>query len=231
MNKELFKVELTKQGIELSEQQNEQFAYYFKRLVEQNKLHNLTSITDEEGVYEKHFFDSISVGFGFDLNNLDVLDVGSGGGFPGMPLRIAFPNMKLSILDSTAKKIVFLDNLAKEMELENVTPIVARAEEYKDKKFDVVTARGVANLTMLLELVCNLVKKDGYFVAMKGSKYQEELDAASNAIKVLGYKLVKKTEYKLPDEDSSRCNLYFKKVKDHENKYPRNFGTMKKKPL
>ena len=231
MNKELFKVELTKQGIELSEQQNEQFAYYFKRLVEQNKLHNLTSITDEEGVYEKHFFDSISVGFGFDLNNLEVLDVGSGGGFPGMPLRIAFPNMKLSILDSTAKKIVFLDNLAKEMELENVTPIVARAEEYKDKKFDVVTARGVANLTMLLELVCNLVKKDGYFVAMKGSKYQEELDAASNAIKVLGYKLVKKTEYKLPDEDSSRCNLYFKKVKDHENKYPRNFGTMKKKPL
>ena len=231
MNKELFKVELTKQGIELSEQQNEQFAYYFKRLVEQNKLHNLTSITDEEGVYEKHFFDSISVGFGFDLNNLDVLDVGSGGGFPGMPLRIAFPNMKLSILDSTAKKIVFLDNLAKEMKLENVTPIVARAEEYKDKKFDVVTARGVANLTMLLELVCNLVKKDGYFVAMKGSKYQEELDAASNAIKVLGYKLVKKTEYKLPDEDSSRCNLYFKKVKDHENKYPRNFGTMKKKPL
>ena len=171
------------------------------------------------------------MGFGFDLNKLDVLDVGSGGGFPGMPLRIAFPNMKLSILDSTAKKIVFLDNLAKEMELENVTPIVARAEEYKDKKFDVVTARGVANLTMLLELVCNLVKKDGYFVAMKGSKYQEELDAASNAIKVLGYKLVKKTEYKLPDEDSSRCNLYFKKVKDHENKYPRNFGTMKKKPL
>ena len=231
MNKELFKVELTKQGIELSEQQNEQFAYYFKRLVEQNKLHNLTSITDEEGVYEKHFFDSISVGFGFDLNNLDVLDVGSGGGFPGMPLRIAFPNMKLSILDSTAKKIVFLDNLAKEMKLENVTPIVARAEEYKDKKFDVVTARGVANLTMLLELVCNLVKKDGYFVAMKGSKYQEELDAASNAIKVLGYKLVKKTEYKLPDEDSSRCNLYFKKVKEHDNKYPRNFGTMKKKPL
>ena len=231
MNKELFKVELTKQGIELSEQQNEQFAYYFKRLVEQNKLHNLTSITDEEGVYEKHFFDSISVGFGFDLNNLDVLDVGSGGGFPGMPLRIAFPNMKLSILDSTAKKIVFLDNLAKEMKLENVTPIVARAEEYKDKKFDVVTARGVANLTMLLELVCNLVKKDGYFVAMKGSKYQEELDAASNAIKVLGYKLVKKTEYKLPDEDSSRCNLYLKKVKDHDNKYPRNFGTMKKKPL
>lgn len=231
MNRELFKVELSKQGIELSEQQNEQFAYYFKRLVEQNKLHNLTSITDEEGVYEKHFFDSISVGFGFDLNNLDVLDVGSGGGFPGMPLRIAFPNMKLSILDSTAKKIVFLDNLAKEMELENVTPIVARAEEYQDKKFDVVTARGVANLTMLLELVCNLVKKDGYFVAMKGSKYQEELDAASNAIKVLGYKLVKKTEYKLPEEDSSRCNLYFKKVKDHDNKYPRNFGTMKKKPL
>ena len=231
MNRELFKVELSKQGIELSEQQNEQFAYYFKRLVEQNKLHNLTSITDEEGVYEKHFFDSISVGFGFDLNNLDVLDVGSGGGFPGMPLRIAFPNMKLSILDSTAKKIVFLDNLAKEMELENVTPIGARAEEDQDKKFDVVTARGVANLTMLLELVCNLVKKDGYFVAMKGSKYQEELDAASNAIKVLGYKLVKKIEYKLPDEDSSRCNLYFKKVKDHDNKYPRNFGTMKKKPL
>jgi 16S rRNA (guanine527-N7)-methyltransferase len=121
MNKELFKVELSKKGIDLSEQQNEQFAYYFKRLVEQNKLHNLTSITDEEGVYEKHFFDSISVGFGFDLNNLDVLDVGSGGGFPGMPLRIAFPNMKLSILDSTAKKIVFLDNLAKEMELKNVT--------------------------------------------------------------------------------------------------------------
>lgn len=231
MNKELFKVELEKNGIRLSEQQEEQFAYYFKRLVEQNKLHNLTSITDEEGVYEKHFFDSISVGFNFDLNNLDVVDVGSGGGFPGMPLRIAFPKMKLSILDSTAKKIVFLDNLAKEMKLENVTPIVSRAEEYKGKKFDVVTARGVANLTMLLELVCNLVKKDGYFVAMKGSKFQEELEAAKNAIKVLGFKLERKEEYKLPDEDSSRCNLYFKKIKEHDSKYPRNFGTMKKKPL
>lgn len=231
MNKELFKVELEKNGIRLSEQQEEQFAYYFKRLVEQNKLHNLTSITDEEGVYEKHFFDSISVGFNFDLNNLDVVDVGSGGGFPGMPLRIAFPKMKLSILDSTAKKIVFLDNLAKEMKLENVTPIVSRAEEYKGKKFDVVTARGVANLTMLLELVCNLVKKDGYFVAMKGSKFQEELEAAKNAIKVLGFELERKEEYKLPDEDSSRCNLYFKKIKEHDSKYPRNFGTMKKKPL
>lgn len=231
MNKELFKVELEKKGINLSEQQHDQFAYYFKRLVEQNKLHNLTSITDEEGVYEKHFFDSISVGFGFDLNNLDVLDVGSGGGFPGMPLRIAFPNMKLSILDSTAKKIVFLDNLAKELELDNVTPIVARAEEYKDKKFDVVTARGVANLTMLLELVCDLVKKDGYFVAMKGSKYLEELEAATNAIKVLGFSLERKVEYKLPDEESFRCNLYFKKIKNHDPKYPRNFGTMKKKPL
>ena len=115
--------------------------------------------------------------------------------------------------------------------LDNVTPIVSRAEEYKEKKFDVVTARGVANLTMLLELVCNLVKKDGYFVAMKGSKYLEELDAAKNAIKLLGYELVKKVEYKLPTEDSSRCNLYFKKVKNHDDKYPRNFGTMKKKPL
>ena len=231
MNKELFKIELANKGIELSEQQVEQYAYYFKRLVEQNKLHNLTSITDEEGVYEKHFYDSISVGFGLDLNDLDCLDVGSGGGFPGMPLRIAFPNMKLSILDSTAKKIVFLDNLAKELNLDNVTPIVSSAEEFKEKKFDVVTARGVANLTMLLELVCNLVKKDGYFVAMKGSKYLEELDAAKNAIKVLGYELVKKVEYKLPTEESSRCNLYFKKVKNHDTKYPRNFGTMKKKPL
>lgn len=231
MNKELFKIELSKKGIELSEQQLDQYAYYFKRLVEQNKLHNLTSITDEEGVYEKHFFDSISVGFNFNLDNLDVVDVGSGGGFPGMPLRIAFPKMKLSILDSTAKKIVFLDNLAKELSLDNVTPIVSRAEEYQGKKFDVVTARGVANLTMLLELVCNLVKKGGYFIAMKGAKYQEELDSAMNAIKVLGFKLERKEEYKLPTEDSMRCNLYFKKVKEHDAKYPRNFGTMKKKPL
>lgn len=231
MKKEEFVQHLKENNINLNEQQIEQFAYYFKRLVEQNKLHNLTSITDEEGVYEKHFYDSLSVGFDFSLDNLDVVDVGSGGGFPGMPLQIAFPSMKLHILDSTAKKIIFLASLSEELNLEHVEPIVARAEEYHDKKFDVVTARGVASLNVLLELCVNLVKKDGYLVALKGSRYEEELKEAKNAIKTLGYELVKKQTYTLPDEGSTRCNLFFKKVKEHDKKYPRNYGSLKKKPL
>lgn len=231
MNKLSFLENLKEKGIELNNTQKDQFEKYFESLVAQNKLHNLTSITDEEGVYEKHFFDSISVSFGADLNNLDVLDVGSGGGFPGVPLKITYPKMNLYILDSTEKKVRFLKSLADSMGLENVYPIVSRAEEYKEKKFDIVTARGVASLRVLLELCADLVKEGGMFVAMKGAKYQEELNEASKAIKILGYELVEEVLYTLPSENANRCNLYFKKAKKHDPKYPRNFGAIKKKPL
>lgn len=231
MNKTQFIEFLKEKNIILNEEMLTKFDNYFVELVNQNKLHNLTSITDEEGVYEKHFYDSLSVCFDFSLENLDVIDVGSGGGFPGMPLKIANPSMNLYILDSTEKKVRFLKELANKLELKNIEGIVSRAEEYKEKKFDVVTARGVASLRILLELCVNLVKENGYFVAMKGAKYLEELEEAKNAIKTLGYELVKKVEYTLPSENATRCNLYFKKIKKHDSKYPRNYGTLKKKPL
>ncbi|MGI6378175.1 16S rRNA (guanine(527)-N(7))-methyltransferase RsmG [bacterium] len=228
MDKLSFIQELEKQNIKLNSQQINQFEFYYYFLISENQKYNLTSLTSEEEVYEKHFYDSLSLLFKQELKG-SVLDVGSGGGFPGLPLKIVKPDLDLTILDSTARKIDFVQSLSKKINLQ-IQTVVARAEEY-DKTFDYVLARGLAPLNILLELCCNLVKKGGILIAMKGAKYQEELVKAKKAIDTLGYKLINKEEYLLPSEQSKRCNLYFIKEKDHGLKYPRNYAKIKKQSL
>ena len=231
MDKNEFIQSLRDRGFKPSDKQIRQFEQYFTLLVKENELYNLTAITEEKAVYEKHFFDSLSLLFSHNYSNKTILDVGAGAGFPSIPLKIMDESIKLSLIDSTTKKVHFIDLLCKELELSNVKTVVARAEEYTGEKFDVVTARGVASLNVLLELCCNLVNDNGIFIAMKGSSYQEELNNSRHAIEVLGYNLESIEEYHLPTDNSLHCNLYFKKIKNHDIKYPRVFGQIKNKPL
>ena len=228
MDKIKFNELLEKQNIILNPTQSNQFEKYFAFLVQENAKYNLTTITDEAGVYEKHFYDSLSILFKNPLNG-SVLDVGSGGGFPSVPLKIVKPEMDLTILDSTNKKINFINCLASELGL-SINTVCARAEEHQ-QSFDYVIARGVAPLNILLELCCNLVKHNGHLIAMKGSRYLEEIEEAKNAIKTLGYEILEIQEFTLPTENSKHYNILFKKVKNHSNKYPRNYSKIKKASL
>lgn len=225
---------LKEKGIELTENQLNQFERYYELLVEWNEKMNLTAITEKKDVYLKHFYDSVTISFDFDLNDQSICDIGAGAGFPSIPLKIVFPNLKVTIVDSLTKRITFLNHLKKELGLENVTAISARAEEYAidhRESFDIVTARAVARLNILDELCLPLVKKDGYFITLKGRQGQEELSEALKGIDILGGKLVQEDHLTLSDENDLRSNFYFKKVKSTPNKYPRAFGQIKKKPL
>ena len=230
MAKFSFKEDLLKHNISLSEEQLSMFDSYYKLLVTENKKYNLTAITEEDDVYDKHFYDSISILFYYDLSNKKVLDVGAGAGFPSMPLKIANQSIDLYVLDSTAKRMHFIEMLRDELNLSNVTTIVARAEEYKEQQFDVITARGVAKLNVLLELCCDLVKENGYLIFLKGSNYLNEIKESENAIKTLGYKLIETKEYEVND-GSTHYLVTLQKVKSHKNKYPRSYSNIKKKPL
>ncbi len=231
MNQTAFISLLKTHNIDLSSQQVEQFKLYFDLLVHENNLYNLTAITSEEGVYEKHFYDSISPLFHISLTGKKVLDVGAGAGFPSLPLKIVEPSLHISVLDATAKKMHFIEKLRNILKLNNVNTIIARAEEYNQQQFDVVVARSVAALNILLELVSNLVKVGGIFIAYKGSHYQEELEASKQAIATLGFELIDQQRYTLPSDQSTRCNLYFKKIRPNDKIYPRSYSKIKSKPL
>ena len=236
MNKEQFykKVE-EKTNIVLSDIQKKQYEKYFELVVEWNQKINLTAITEEEEFYAKHFYDSISLSFYRDYSKVsNICDVGSGAGFPSIPLKILYPNLKVTIVDSLNKRIKFLDLLKDELELTDCNFIHARAEEIgqnKDyrEKFEVVTARAVARLNVLSELCLPLVKKDGYFLSLKAQKAEEETKEAINAIKLLGGKLEKDLEFSIEGEE--RHILEIRKAKETPNKYPRKVGTPNKKPL
>lgn len=228
INKENFKLELEKQNIILTNQMVEQFDLYFKLIDKYNKVMDLTAIYNEDEVYERHFYNSISIAFNDDFNNLHLCDVGAGAGFPSIPLKIVFPNMKLTIIDPLSKRMDFLKIVIKELQLENVEILYLRAEDaskqYKEK-FDVVTARAVARLNILVEIVSQLIKVNGKFIAMKGEKGNEELQQANNALKICNLSLVKQTNL------YPSINYYFIKTKSISDKYPRNYGQIKKKPL
>lgn len=228
MNIEQFKEALEKQNIILTDRMLEQFDLYFKLIDEYNKVMDLTAIKEKEEIYERHFYNSLTIAFNDDFNNLHLCDVGSGAGFPAIPLKIVFPNMKLTIIDPLAKRMDFLKVVINKLNLQNVEILYLRAEDASKKyqeKFDIVTARAVAHLNVLVEIVSQMVKVDGYFISMKGEKGPEELKEASNALKVCQMELVKET-YTNPS-----INYYFKKVKTISSKYPRNYGQIKKKPL
>lgn len=230
-----FNVELGKIGIELTEKQEEAFKHYYNRLVEVNKVMNLTAITEEEEVYRKHFLDSLELYRAINANNKYTLcDVGSGAGFPAIPLAIVNPNIEATIIDALNKRINFLNNLIEELCLKNAQAFHFRAEDYAKEKrefFDIVTARAVARLNVLAELCLPLTKIGGVFIAMKGATGTEELNEARNAINILGGKIEEAIDFTLPEEEEKRQIIIIKKVKATPNKYPRNFNRIKEKPL
>ena len=223
---------LEKHGIVLSNRQIEQFEVYAQMLVEWNQKMNLTAITDLDEIYEKHFLDSILPSFDVPLKG-SFCDVGAGAGFPSIPLKIVYPDLKITIVETLGKRITFLNALCGKLELKDVECVHARAEEYaKDHReyFDIVSARAVANLTMLSELCIPLVKVGGIFLSLKGANAQEEYDKAKKAISLLGCKEKQRDEKHLSD-GSCRVNFVFEKIQPTPKKYPRAFAQIKKNPL
>ncbi|MFA9556248.1 16S rRNA (guanine(527)-N(7))-methyltransferase RsmG [Evansella sp. AB-rgal1] len=237
MNEHQFKDALKEKGIILTDIQMSQFESYYKLLVSWNERMNLTAITEKQEVYLKHFYDSISVAFYHNFGeSIKIVDVGAGAGFPSVPLKICFPNLEVSIVDSLNKRITFLNALAEELNLVNVSFYHDRAEIFGRNKehremYDIVLARAVARLPVLAELCLPLVKKNGFFIAMKGAGANEEIKDGEKAIKLLGGKNVEDHSFKLPNEESERSIIIIKKVKETSNKFPRKPGTPNKQPL
>ena len=239
MNPEIFAEELANYGFKLSSKQKEQFATYYNKLIEFNKKVNLTRITDKNEVYIKHFFDSITPLLEFsDLfkGEKSLCDVGAGAGFPSLPIKILCPDLSITIVDSLGKRLKFLDELVSDLSLDKVTLVHSRAEDAGQnknlrEKFDLVTGRAVARMSVLSEYCLPLAKVDGYLVALKGPKAQDELAEAKNAIEVLGGSVKEVKELTLPDTDDERTLIVVKKVKATPKKYPRQAGTPNRKPL
>lgn len=213
---------------------NEKFKIYYNFLISENQKYNLTSITNEEEVYIKHFYDSIQMAKIVDLTQpVTMCDVGSGAGFPSIPLKILYPNIDLTIIEPTLKRCNFLNQLVTMLKLENVTIINDRAENMQKYRhtFDIVTARAVANLSILCELCIPLTKVKGLFIAMKGSAYVEELNNAFNALKMLDSVVTKVYDYELLNNYGKHSIIIIKKEKETNSKYPRNYSIIKKKPL
>lgn len=224
-------------GITLSAVQLEQFETYYRLLVEWNEKMNLTGITERDAVYEKHFYDSASLSFYTDLNEVKKLaDIGSGAGFPSIPLKICFPHLQVMIVDSLNKRIQFLTHLAEQLRLQNVICLHGRAEdlaqqpEHRDG-YDLVTARAVARLNVLNEFCLPFVKKGGMFVAMKGAQSEEEIREAAVSLRELKGRLKAQHELKLPNEQSERHIVMIEKTDVTPRKYPRKAGTPLKQPL
>ena len=226
--------ELKKLGINVNKKQIECFDKYYNYLIEYNNHTNVTSITNKEDVYLKHFYDSILLSKAIDFTNLNtVLDIGCGAGFPGLVLKIIFPNIKLTLLDSNNKKTKFCQDLVNKLNLNDVTIINERAEDYINNKreyYDLVTARAVKNLNILIELTIPYVKINGYFIAMK-SDYTEELDNSLKGIKLLGGKYIETKNIDLINNQGKRNFIIIKKETNTNLKYPRNYSQIVKKPL
>lgn len=233
MNKEEFINELKKINIYISVDTLNKLDVYYHLLVEENSKYNLTAITEESQVYLKHFYDSISIVKIINLNNQYLLDIGTGAGFPGLVLKIIFPNLKIDLLDSTNKKCQFLKMVIDKLELKNINVINARAEEYaKDnrEKYDIVTSRAVAPLKHLLEYSIPTLKINGNFISLK-SNINEELQNINNYYQKLFLKDEKIIEYELPYEHSYRTLYKVTKTKETPLKYPRQYSQIKKKEI
>ncbi|CAM4008215.1 16S rRNA (guanine(527)-N(7))-methyltransferase RsmG [Cohnella lubricantis] len=224
-------------GIALSERQLDQFETYYKLLVEWNEKMNLTGITEREAVYEKHFYDSLTVSLAVDMKGADSLaDIGSGAGFPGLPLKIAFPHLRLTIVDSLAKRIRFLEEVAGQLQLNDVVNIHGRAEDiarlpaHRDR-YAIVTARAVARLAGLNELCLPFARPDGCFIAMKGSGVTEEVEESRFSLQKLNAQLEEVKRLELPLEHSERHLVILRKNGPTPKAYPRKAGLPLKTPL
>lgn len=238
MNHGLIRFEegLKELNIILSQDQKEQFIKYYDLLVEWNKVMNLTAITDFDEVIDKHFIDSLSIVKIYNISNERIIDIGTGAGFPGIPIKIAFPNTKIVLLDSLNKRINFLNEVIKELSLEGIETIHGRAEDYGKgskyrEQFDISTSRAVANLTTLAEYCIPFIKTGGSFIPYKSGDVTEELDSAKKAIEILGGAMEDVKKFQLPATDIERSLIRIDKKSKTPMKYPRAAGKPGKEPL
>lgn len=229
--------DITDKRVSLSDKQLEQFNTYYEMLIEKNKVMNLTAITDYDEVILKHFIDSLALAGYIDLTKpLKLIDVGTGAGFPGIPLKIAFPDLDVTLFDSLNKRILFLQDVIDTLCLNGCTAIHGRAEEGARNKtlreqFDLALSRAVANMSVLSEYCIPFVKQQGYFIPYKTDKVDEELAAGKNAISILGGSYEKTIRLTLPDSDIGRSFVFIRKTKQTPKAYPRKAGTANKQPL
>lgn len=232
MNIDEFKDEISKIGIEYDNDKLLKLEKYYELLIDWNNKINLTAIVDKEQVYLKHFYDSLTLFKIVDLNKIDSLcDLGTGAGFPGIVIKIFFPNIKITLVDALNKRINFLNEVVQKLKLSNVTLIHSRAEDYGREHrecFDVVTARALSSLPVLLEYGVSLLKIDGMLCAMRGN---DDSSDSLTAISRLNVSLEKVVPFQLPYEKSNRTLILFRKLSKTNIKYPRRFIEIKKKPL
>ena len=232
-----FNKELEKLNIVVTEKELANLELYYNELVLYNSKTNLTTITEKESVYLKHFYDSLTIVKAYDFNGeVKVLDIGSGAGFPGLVLKIFFPNIKLFLLDSNNKKTTFLEQVSKRLGFSDVTVINKRAEEYINEareSFDIVTSRAVAKVRILCEIGLPFLKNNGLFIMLKGSNTttEEEINESIDTLKILNSKVTNITKFLLPIENSERNIVTITKLNDIDKKYPRSYDKILKKPL
>lgn len=234
MNLEVLEKELKNLNIDVDEKKMNQLHQYYLILVKYNKVMNLTGITEEEEAYLKHFYDSATLTKIIDLKKEQTLcDVGTGAGFPGLVLKILFPELEITLIDSLNKRILFLNQVIEQLNLDKIKTVHARIEDYAKlnrEKFDIVTSRAVTHLSPLLEISVAMVKEGKYCIPMKGF-IKEELEESKNAIQELKLDLIEKQEFDLPIENSHRTILKFRKLQKTSKKYPRKYSEIKKKRL
>ena len=229
--------DLKELGVSLTDKQIEQFLIYYELLTEWNSFMNLTAITEYEDVLKKHFVDSVSLIQAVDVRKeLTLIDVGTGAGFPGLALKIAYPELKVTLLDSLQKRIQFLDAVIEKLGLEGIETIHGRAEDFaKPQKlrvsFDLCVSRAVANLSTLSEYCLPFVKVGGYFIPYKSEKIAQEKEEAEKALELLGGKFERQVEFMLPSSDIYRNLFVIKKVKETPKKFPRKAGLPAKEPI